>query len=599
MTLKPPSGSNSPLLDGLGVFSLDEFGPHGDGATSDQAAWDAAVAATPAGGTLVIPIADFYIPTPIVSKGISIVGYGIGSAIHVNAGVGTDGLIYDPGTLKAGLTLRDFSVIGGASACRYGLVVRRLADSVIEDVYVKAGGTWEVSLEGLLVCKTRIRCPGNNYTFPYSSTRSTNGIRVVGSSTHPANANTLDNVVEALAGDGMLIDATVGSAGSFNNEILGTYQGITGKPLHIKSASYWKIAHAHFESSGVLTIENCSYAEMGRGLYAGVDVSLVSSDDIEIDGAAVNQLTIDSNSDRTKLGRVAYNLLGTGGITDNGSGTTSDGRLVDVSGATKSRGLPGSAETNNLLPSDGIRKWDVATPKPLGSFISPGTITKTGDGQADTRKLFPPFAALIQGASAVYFEKVTSNEVEQCKGNHVTFSAWVYIPSGQANQPAIVMEANIVGGLGTATGQSTAATDAWTRLSITVPVATASTEVNLKLRNTVASTGDWYIAGTSCVLGRTGPRSRPDRVVPKRYAEMTWDMASTADGAVANQNVTVQGCAVGDKAEATYSTLTGNGAIIAARVVAANTVQVTVFNKSGVALDPASGTLRVWTESPS
>lgn len=606
MSLKPPDALNNTLSSlelhvpytDLGTYALPNT-------SNQQSGWDSAVDATPIGGTLFIPSAPWYVPTPTCDRRINIVGEGIGSALIVSGGAGVDGFVYDPGTLVWGTMLRDFSVIGlTAGSCRYGFVARHMADSILHDIYVKAGGTWEVSIEGLLVCKTRFRLPGANALFPYDTglplapaVRSTNGMRVVGGVSHPSNANTLDDVIEALTGQGLLVDATVGSPGSFNNEVSGTYQGITGKPIHIKGASHWKISHVHVEAAGTVTIEDCSDATIGPAAYMGVDVDLINSDDIDIDGAVTDVLTIDSNCQRTKLGRVYYNALAGGTIVDNGVGTVSDGRLINNAGANTSRALPGPIESLNLLRSDGLRIWQDGTIKPVGSTISAGTITKAGDGQGDTRKLFSPFSGLMAGASAVYFEGTSADALRETLGNYVTLSAWVYIPSGQANQPNVTIEANVVGGLGTATGQATSATDVWTHLTLTVPVDGAATQLNLKLRNTVASTGNWYISYTSCVLGRSSPRARLSPKRDYRYAELTFDPADIPDGTVLNQNITVQGCALGDKVAVSWSLGTFNGILITGRVVAANTVQVTILNHSTAAANFASGVMRVETWS--
>ena len=598
MTLKPPSGSNTALIQTDGVVSLADHGVHGDGVTSDQAAWDAAVAATPVGGTLYIPIGDFYIPTPVCTKAINVLGAGIASAIHVNAGTGADGFVYGTTSRINGVTLRDFSVIGGANAARYALVIQNVSRSKIERVYVKAGCTYAVSLEGVQISELDFVIPGNNVTFPYTSTAPTGGIRVVGSSLDPSNANHIHVVAEAMTGKGVFQDASVGTAGAFNNHYTGTVEGLTDDAVHIKgnnSTFDWSV-NVHMEIPGGgssstnsgLRIESC---QNGKVFSRCEQITVTGSRAVEIEGYCYG-LSIDSTSSYCEVGNLRY---GAGGIVDSGANTIYRGKLENTSSVNIAQAGAGAADTGNLLRSDGLRAWDT-TPKPVGSTIVAGTITKTGDGQGDTRRLFVPFAGLMAGAAAIYHEAVSAADLEEIKGRYVTLSAWVYIPSGQANQPTVVVETNITSG-STFTGQSTAVTDTWTQVSITSPIPTGAAGVNLRLRNTNASTGNWYIAGTSSVVGRVAPRTRPTRVRSRRYAELTWDPASIADGAVANQNVTVQGAALGDQAVASFSLGTGNGVMISARVIAADTVQVTVFNKSGGALDLASGTLRVETWS--
>lgn len=74
-----------------------------------------------------------------------------------------------------------------------------------------------------------------------------------------------------------------------------------------------------------------------------------------------------------------------------------------------------------------------------------------------------------------------------------------------------------------------------------------------------------------------------------------WDPASIADGAQTSTTVGVVGATLGDPVVASFVAAGGvpAGAVLSASVTAADTVTVTLFNKTGVALDLASGTLRV------
>jgi hypothetical protein len=77
-------------------------------------------------------------------------------------------------------------------------------------------------------------------------------------------------------------------------------------------------------------------------------------------------------------------------------------------------------------------------------------------------------------------------------------------------------------------------------------------------------------------------------------ATATWDPANiAADGSVLSTTVTVAGAAVGDVCYASLSSLGAVNALLSAHVSSANTVTVVLMNKTGGALDVASGTLRV------
>lgn len=72
----------------------------------------------------------------------------------------------------------------------------------------------------------------------------------------------------------------------------------------------------------------------------------------------------------------------------------------------------------------------------------------------------------------------------------------------------------------------------------------------------------------------------------------TWDAGNIADGNMTSTTVTVTGAALGDVASASLTTAVPAGALLTANVTAANTVTVTLFNKTGGDLDLASGTLK-------
>lgn len=78
-----------------------------------------------------------------------------------------------------------------------------------------------------------------------------------------------------------------------------------------------------------------------------------------------------------------------------------------------------------------------------------------------------------------------------------------------------------------------------------------------------------------------------------RSTSTTWNPANIADGAMTSTTVTLSGATLGDIALVSFSVAVPAGAILAASVTAANTVTVTLFNKTGGALDLASGTVKV------
>lgn len=73
---------------------------------------------------------------------------------------------------------------------------------------------------------------------------------------------------------------------------------------------------------------------------------------------------------------------------------------------------------------------------------------------------------------------------------------------------------------------------------------------------------------------------------------VVWDPGNVLDGAQTSTTITVNSAAIGDTCLVGFSNAVPAGAILAGQVTSANTVTVTLFNKTGSPLDLASGTLR-------
>lgn len=80
-------------------------------------------------------------------------------------------------------------------------------------------------------------------------------------------------------------------------------------------------------------------------------------------------------------------------------------------------------------------------------------------------------------------------------------------------------------------------------------------------------------------------------LIAASVATKSWDPDAVADGTVTSTTVTVTGAKLGDFALASFSLAVAAGGILAAQVTAADTVTVTLFNKTGSSLDLAAGTL--------
>lgn len=77
-------------------------------------------------------------------------------------------------------------------------------------------------------------------------------------------------------------------------------------------------------------------------------------------------------------------------------------------------------------------------------------------------------------------------------------------------------------------------------------------------------------------------------------ATRSWDPGSLADGATSTAvTLTISGAAVGDPVMAGFTSITAAGWLLDAHVTSANTVSVTITNKTGGVVDLPNGTLRV------
>lgn len=79
---------------------------------------------------------------------------------------------------------------------------------------------------------------------------------------------------------------------------------------------------------------------------------------------------------------------------------------------------------------------------------------------------------------------------------------------------------------------------------------------------------------------------------------VVWDPDSVVDGAVTSTTLAVAGAAIGDPVVASFTVAVPAGALLVGAVTAEDTVTVTLFNKTGSALNLGSGTLRADVRKP-
>lgn len=300
-----------PVTGGMPLVAND-FGVVADGTTDDTAAWEAIItslidgqAVTWYGNSKVQPGLTFQGRVTLIGQSPLRSAFTISGGTTTNDGIifgGTDGPRY-------GHVLRDFTILGGVSCCDNALLLQNLVDSQV-NVWIKAGATgYGASVEGCLNAKLMRISVSANAGVAYSGTMPANGIRVVGSSLLPSNANRFAFITEGCSGDGFVGDATVGAAGSFNNYLTGVSQGNGGRNVALEGWKEFSVVAFHNEASTgtELQIEDCQRGQIGPGVFVDGTTAMVNCDDVKLAGLTTTNLTIDSACARTHRDGVFIN----------------------------------------------------------------------------------------------------------------------------------------------------------------------------------------------------------------------------------------------------------------------------------------------------
>jgi hypothetical protein len=496
-----------------------------DGSADDSSALTSLIASTPAGSTFFVPANKNcrLNSTVTFNKRIHIRGEGLHSAFSCQVGSGNDCIVYDPGgtDIMDGVILKDFAIVGTSS--RNALVWRSITRSEIDNVFIgatTASDGYGFRGEGILINHIRVHVT-NSLPYPFTAGAPGNGILLTGSSFLPSNANLLLNcIVEHGPGKGIFIDGATGTPGTTNNWIIGgTIEGGMEEGIHLKNANYSTIMGVHVEdtvapafSGAKIVLENTSNTTIGQGVSIGASLDLINADDCAIDGITVDSVNIDSSSQRNRIGLVQYGL-NCGSFTDHGVDTTYMGQIANAcNGNAVKTGTALAAASMNLLQNGGGEYWNGGQPTDWG--VSSGSLTKTGTGQADTRKKFGDFAAKTASGIQYVLVDVRQPELSQILDQPITLSAWVYIPSGQGTQPNVVLQVWYDGGATAYSGDQTNVTDTWVHLEFAARVPSTATQVELVLQNTASGAGGlYYIDGLSIVFGKAGPPTEAPRIL--------------------------------------------------------------------------------------
>lgn len=501
------------------IIDVIKAGAICNGAGDDKAALDGIVAGAPSGATLYLRRgANCVIAAGVlnINKRIHIQGEGIESSFSCRTGLGVDCIKYAPpsGNID-GLNLYGFSILG--TGARNALTLTDVTRSKVDEVYVAvatpANGA-AVKLEGVLINKFRF-IVSPYIPYPYTYGNPSNGILMVGSALYPSNANSLDNcVVEGglNTGYGLKVDGTVGVAGTTNNWVIGgTYEGDHYDGVYFKGANFFSIENLHIEdvvppgfTGERLRIEDSTHGFIGNGTSIGVSLDLINADDMHINGVVTGSVSIDANSDRVRIGELLYNLSGADTYTDNAPNTIYEGQIRNAANAFSSAtGTSLFSSSANLLRNGGAEFWSGTNLPDWGT--SGAQHIKTGVGQVDSTKLFGSYAAKMPSGVEYSLTSMREPELTEALGKPITISFWIYIPSGQAVSPVLRPEVWFNGGLQSYAMTQYAGTGMWKRFIYTTNVPSATTGVQLAIKNIAAGFGGtYYVDGVSMTHGKAG-----------------------------------------------------------------------------------------------
>ncbi len=349
------------------------FGAKGDGVTDDTTAFDAAVSATPIGGTVFIPAGKWKISTAwSFSKQVNLRGVGPGSILWIQDLAGSDAITFGPATgYMWGVHWQDFAILGGASSCANGLVLRNVNNSRFDNIHVMLGST---------VASVWIKTFGisNKYNFILSgnmlssyaytpSIRQGKGIYASDASDAAGiyNANEFNCIIEGGSGYGLHIKS--GSTGGVNI-IKGTYEGISGEfAILIEGGDGVRVKDTYLESTvastNILKVLNHSYGYIGPGVVSLTnvggynDVQLVGADFCIIDGLRANRVSIDATTQDVNIQELWLVGQADYAIYDSGTNT----RYYKAgSNATIATATP----TTIFTPSGTAAMWDIFATSP-------------------------------------------------------------------------------------------------------------------------------------------------------------------------------------------------------------------------------------------
>jgi hypothetical protein len=512
------------MIDGAEVNAAD-FGVVGDGVADDYAALQAALDATPYGGTLVIPFGGYRITDGLVrTTPISI----IGNECEIRPDIDASTTAFTIGSTAS--SQFKFSVVGvniassTANSCKHGLHIQRCQISTFTMRVVCTAAEYAVKISGCVASKFDFNCTYYNSTFPIGSGfnnygRAANGIWINFDGFNQFNSNELRFWIGLHSGKGLFIDDQgTGGQSSFT----GVIESCGGAPLDVTGVYGANFHDIYFENNtGTCVLTNCAFMifkNWKRGQAVVSALTLDNCRNIEFAGGQHRGDTLTINSNCRHISFTDIDLQGAP-IRDLGAINTSYSASVEN---RNTAGFPVFAPAGedlaNFASNSNFERWISGIP---ANWNKPAVLTwtKTGVGLSDTTRHTNRYAAYISttGFTGATFSLDNKSEfLERVKNRYMTYKMYVYVPNTVPNTTSTALFALRCRLVSTSLGNidylaqgNRTAVDQWQQLYIGglyVPPDVTDVQFSLFVGDNTSGTCTYYIADLSVTACAIAPR---------------------------------------------------------------------------------------------
>lgn len=485
------------------------------GATStadSKLSLDAAVGATPTDGTLYINGA-VYLATPwVINKQINIVCKSESDYINP-VGLTGDAVTHVPSVLGGNgiQASHKINVFGGASAATGNAVVLQEIHRGNHEINVYCAAAYALELSGCLENNVDINS-SSNYTPPLGSPAfQTDHVSITASGSIYTNANNLN--VKLEGGGNGIVSADASSQG--DNSIIGTIEGLSGKPFSFTGNKGLKIGQLHLESNtGNPELISC------KNTYLGGPITNVSSS-LTVTGARgirfecyEGSFTVESTSTGVSYGKM-YDNAST--YSDASVDSEEDETFTNASSAVIRNSVAGTSPLENLCRNPYMDIWT------NGTSSAPDDVTLTNATAAKSTSVYwgnnpSSCSAEISVTGTTIndgpFVTLPAGDGTRSVDRWVSFILPIYVATGQPDVRVYVLASGSYNQFADVTAK-----DTWVIVRGSVLAsATNPVEITPRVYNgTAFVAGTFYIGGCSVVDGARAPKYLCDNGRRERY----------------------------------------------------------------------------------